>query len=641
MTDRLFGLLVLLTLLDVAFVQATEIVATVELLPLWALTAASFWLRRLQRHRAYRVGWNGCVLLVFALLVHHATTTGLLHMLEDGLVLAVLCQVHLLNNLGARQRPDLIFFNSFLIAFVTSFFAPDVSWSGLFVVHAFVLVPGLQLHALLLRAPDAGADVVRRLLRTSVPHTLAVGVVTALVFVVWPRDFRRDGWLGDAVALQQRFQAGLAERIRLDDEQPARLGDGVVAHLQPQSGRPGDVPAHWRTAAFSIFDGGGWSPQDASRLGSRFGTDPPWLQRGDGSWYRESRSSTTAVVRVRLHDLSSRRLPCPLTSVRLAPLAAPDLMVDAKSFGGFAVVPVGDAGGTPVDYEVEIAASAGSVPTSSRTVRHFTALPDRTPEVVRTLAARLRATAPPDADRLELARIASTWLQQARRYQLPGGPGFARNLGEFLLGSGAGHCEYFATALALLLRVQDVPCRLVGGWLAHEWNATLGAVVVRQKHAHAWVEVLDAAGRWHTFDPTPAADLMADAASASWWTSLRSRLEACWARVTGFDQDARQRWLAWLRRLPSEHSLELAVLVVAAAVWLGLRRRRRQRHPAIAALHRALRRAGLALRAGETPRELLARAAHAGLPPRRLQRLLAAAHTHEACRYGAPGSGSR
>ena len=63
------------------------------------------------------------------LLVHHATTTGLLHMLEDGLMLAILCQVHLLNNIGQRQRPDLTFFNSFLIVFVTSFFAPDLWWS--------------------------------------------------------------------------------------------------------------------------------------------------------------------------------------------------------------------------------------------------------------------------------------------------------------------------------------------------------------------------------------------------------------------------------------------------------------------------------------------------------------------------------
>ena len=136
MPDCLHPLLLLLTLLDLGFVQATDIVSFQGLLPLWLLAAGSPWLRSLQRFLSYRIAWNLGVLVVFSLLVRHATTTGLLHMLEDGLLLAVLCQVHLLNNVGERQRPDLIFFNSFLITFVTSFFAPDLSWSVLFVRYA-------------------------------------------------------------------------------------------------------------------------------------------------------------------------------------------------------------------------------------------------------------------------------------------------------------------------------------------------------------------------------------------------------------------------------------------------------------------------------------------------------------------------
>src|SRR5690606_31665075 len=107
MRDRLHPFLLLLTLLDLAFVHATDVVSGATLAPLWVFAAASGRLRRLQRFVTYRVLWNSGVLLVFALLVQHATTTGLLHMLEDGLLLAVLCQVHLLNNVGERQRPDL------------------------------------------------------------------------------------------------------------------------------------------------------------------------------------------------------------------------------------------------------------------------------------------------------------------------------------------------------------------------------------------------------------------------------------------------------------------------------------------------------------------------------------------------------
>ncbi len=98
MNQPLLLLLMTLTLLDLGFVQATDVVPTAELLPLWLLAAGTRWLRRLQRHKLYHAGWNIGVVAVFTLLVHHATTSGLLHMLEDGLVLAVLCQVHLWRN---------------------------------------------------------------------------------------------------------------------------------------------------------------------------------------------------------------------------------------------------------------------------------------------------------------------------------------------------------------------------------------------------------------------------------------------------------------------------------------------------------------------------------------------------------------
>src|SRR6185369_4166099 len=74
--DHLFVMLLSLTLLDVAFVHATDVVPALELLPMWLLTAGAIWLRRLQRFRAYRAAWNAGVVLVFASLVHHATTTG-------------------------------------------------------------------------------------------------------------------------------------------------------------------------------------------------------------------------------------------------------------------------------------------------------------------------------------------------------------------------------------------------------------------------------------------------------------------------------------------------------------------------------------------------------------------------------------
>jgi hypothetical protein len=59
---------------------------------------------------------------------------------------------------------------------------------------------------------------------------------------------------------------------------------------------------------------------------------------------------------------------------------------------------------------------------------------------------------------------------------------------DFLINRKEGHCEYFASALALLLRSIDIPARVVNGFKGGDWNELTQTMNVRQKHAHSWVE---------------------------------------------------------------------------------------------------------------------------------------------------------
>ena len=59
---------------------------------------------------------------------------------------------------------------------------------------------------------------------------------------------------------------------------------------------------------------------------------------------------------------------------------------------------------------------------------------------------------------------------------------------DFLVKRKKGHCEYFASALALLLRSIDIPARMVNGFKGGDWNNLTQSMNVRQKHAHSWVE---------------------------------------------------------------------------------------------------------------------------------------------------------
>lgn len=75
---------------------------------------------------------------------------------------------------------------------------------------------------------------------------------------------------------------------------------------------------------------------------------------------------------------------------------------------------------------------------------------------------------------------------------------------DFLFNRKKGHCEYYASALTLLLRSVDIPARMVGGFKGGQWNDEKQELVVLQKFAHTWVEALDEDQlEWLTLDPTP------------------------------------------------------------------------------------------------------------------------------------------
>jgi transglutaminase-like putative cysteine protease len=76
-------------------------------------------------------------------------------------------------------------------------------------------------------------------------------------------------------------------------------------------------------------------------------------------------------------------------------------------------------------------------------------------------------------------------------------------LSYFLTTSQAGHCEYFASATALLLRQLGVPSRYVVGYSISEYNQDLQMYIVRKRHAHAWT-IAYINGRWVVVDTTPS-----------------------------------------------------------------------------------------------------------------------------------------
>ena len=76
----------------------------------------------------------------------------------------------------------------------------------------------------------------------------------------------------------------------------------------------------------------------------------------------------------------------------------------------------------------------------------------------------------------------------------------------FCLCASAGHCEYFATAMTIMLRTLGIPARYINGFKLGEYNDVGGDFIVRASDAHSWVEAYFPGRGWITFDPTPAGE---------------------------------------------------------------------------------------------------------------------------------------
>src|SRR5579883_1739151 len=105
-----------------------------------------------------------------------------------------------------------------------------------------------------------------------------------------------------------------------------------------------------------------------------------------------------------------------------------------------------------------------------------------------------------------------------------------------------GHCEYFASSMAILLRTLSIPSRVVNGFRTSEFNDLTGQYVVRASSAHSWVEAYFPDRGWVSFDPTPGAGLV----GATGWNRISLYLDA----MASF-------WREWVVNYDASHQRSL------------------------------------------------------------------------------------
>ncbi len=160
-------------------------------------------------------------------------------------------------------------------------------------------------------------------------------------------------------------------------------------------------------------------------------------------------------------------------------------------------------------------------------------------------------------------------------------------MGFFLLKNRIGHCEYYATATALLLRHVGIPARYVYGWSVQEPEKNSNSFLVRERHAHAWCVYWNEHEKaWIDLDTTPADWAQTENQNASFWEPLSDRWSRAWFSFSQW------RWYGGAGEWQNYMLLALVGLIGLLA-WRVLARQRRQRRTSGELAEECLHRPGL------------------------------------------------
>ena len=380
----------------------------------------------------------------------------------------------------------------------------------------------------------------------------------AAVFFLLPR--MSTGYLG-AYSFGTDLSTGFSDRVQLGQIGRIQQSNAVVMHIQIDGDTIGRYDLHWRGVALSEFDGHTWSNphsqfplhrDDKTFAIPSFGTrtslptSSPWLP---------------AATRIDAKVIHYRVLMEPVgTNVFfLAPWAQTVsgdyrmLAVDA----GSAVYNLDNQraiGRYEADSEIgtpsapQLRTAGQNYPPQVAVYLRFPPLDPRIPR----LAAQVAASEPTSYDK---AAALEKYLKTHFGYtlQLPS-TSLNDPLANFLFERKQGHCEYFASSMAVMLRTLGIPSRVVNGFRTDEFNDLTGNYVVRAKDAHAWVEAYFPGYGWQTFDPTPAGP----GGTPQGWDRAMLYLDA-----------AASFWREWIVSYDSSHQLELgqAALTGTRGAW--------------------------------------------------------------------------
>jgi transglutaminase-like putative cysteine protease len=391
----------------------------------------------------------------------------------------------------------------------------------------------------------------RRYLETRPLPLVSLGLLFLIVvlalpfFLIAPRTassaLKRSG--GGVAALM-----GFSDNVTLGEIGQLKRNDEIVMHVRVEGANGASIAGlRWRGVALDQFTGRGWMKSiDAKRFEEK--TDESGLFK---------LGTTTDVARLTTQTFFLEPIDTPVLfgAPRIVAVrgSLPFVRIDSegsiqtrlhedekvvyKVYSDIAAPGVTVLRSDPLDYLVPAA--------------RYLQVPGNLDPGIAALAKSVTARSGSRTG-FDDARAIESYLRDNYEYSLDLKAGGPDPLSDFLFHVRSGHCEYFSTAMAVMLRTQGIASRVVNGFLPGEYNEAAGAYTVRQSDAHSWVEVyFPQTNSWVTFDPTPPAGRTARVRTglAAQLSKYTEALELMWFQyVVGYDKQEQRSLATSLRQ---------------------------------------------------------------------------------------------
>ncbi|MDQ3370787.1 MAG: transglutaminaseTgpA domain-containing protein, partial [Myxococcota bacterium] len=375
--------------------------------------------------------------------------------------------------------------------------------------------------------------------------------------------------------------AGFSDGVKLGGHGVIKSDPTVVmrVEIEPKVGARSAPEIHWRGVAFDLYRNGEWTrsklapetrqtleweyktPEGRLAMRQRARRTLLWADRALPEAEIDALAATTVKQEIWLDPLDSdvlfgasnpRIVEYPNVRRRRGAQVERNDEVRLEHGSTIHYTVYSELASPPAD---ELRAAQGPLPPNYAV---YLQLPPEITARTRAKALEITAGATTNYDK---AIAIQAWLVSNLTYTLKlEEPGTQEPVDFFLFDRKQGHCEYFASAFAVLARAAGIPVRQVNGFLGGEWNEYQGYVAVRAGDAHSWVEVFFPgegyqagdkrmpSGRWVTFDPTPPAGR----------SSELGRGGAGWrAKLSRFMDTVRFQWSKWVIDYDLSSQLEL------------------------------------------------------------------------------------